>query len=203
MGAVLRLGQLQLCCPGCGQVERVQHVPAVYRDGIASYGGCAWSVGAVGGYSAYGYSAHSGTSVSSVAGALAPSPLERRTGGLVAAGAFFAALVGVGILIARVATRTGPPGGSQLPNVGAAAWMIPALAGLPLLLIAALLLERVRANGRIRGGRPAASHVWRHGWYCHRCGGVFFPGGTPLEVPKDELLPLPVFQSIVWTAGRF
>jgi hypothetical protein len=49
-------------------------------------------------------------------------------------------------------------------------------------------------------GHPVGDGQHRAG---HRCGGVFFPAGTPLEVPTGQLLPALAFRQLVWTAAGY
>jgi hypothetical protein len=57
---------------------------------------------------------------------------------------------------------------------------------------------------RIKRGMPGALAVWRAGWYCERCDGVFFsPGAAPAGVITGQLMSTGEFQHLVWAAGGY
>jgi hypothetical protein len=57
---------------------------------------------------------------------------------------------------------------------------------------------------RVRRGMPRALAVWRAGWYCERCDGVFFPAGAvPVGAAPDVLMSAGEFQHLVWDAGGY
>ena len=57
---------------------------------------------------------------------------------------------------------------------------------------------------RVRRGMPSALAVWRAGWYCARCDGVFFtPAALPAGAVAGELMSAGEFQHLVWAAGGF
>lgn len=57
---------------------------------------------------------------------------------------------------------------------------------------------------RVRRGAPSALAVWRAGWYCARCDGVFFtPAALPAGAVAGELMSAGEFQHLVWAAGGF
>lgn len=63
---------------------------------------------------------------------------------------------------------------------------------------------------RVRRGMDSALAVWREGWYCQRCDGVFFPPGThfpvtalPAGAVAGQLMSAGEFQHLVWTAGGY
>src|SRR5947209_2052751 len=130
-------------CPGCGQLDQVQRVPAAYRDG--------------------------GVSVT----ALDPDPPSRGGGGLLAA-VIVLVVAGSGLLLLPFSVfGDPPPGGAGALDVVAIS--LPALGG----YVAAGVLvwryvRRVREFRRQQRGVPAARQVWEQGWFCHRCGGVYF-----------------------------
>jgi hypothetical protein len=78
-------------------------------------------------------------------------------------------------------------------------WLIPTL----LTVFFALFIRRQRINARLRRGNPESVALWSAAWFCHRRGGVFFPAGTPLEVPTGQLLPALAFRQLVWTAAGY
>jgi hypothetical protein len=63
---------------------------------------------------------------------------------------------------------------------------------------------------RIRRGMDRALSIWREGWYCERCDGVFFAPGTrfpaaalPAGAVTGQLMSAGEFQHLVWTAGGY
>jgi hypothetical protein len=78
-------------------------------------------------------------------------------------------------------------------------WLLCFLAGLAIFVRALRTRNRIIANLDI----PTARAVWNSGWFCHRCGGVFFPVDTPHTVPTGRLLSPEEFRRVVHNAGRF
>ncbi len=57
---------------------------------------------------------------------------------------------------------------------------------------------------RIGWGMQRALAVWRAGWYCDRCEGVFFvPGEAPPGASADDLMTAREFRELVWSAGGY
>lgn len=62
---------------------------------------------------------------------------------------------------------------------------------------------------RIERGMPKALAVWRAGWYCARCDGVFFPASAvpadavPAGAVAGRLMTAMDFQHLVWTVGGY
>lgn len=57
---------------------------------------------------------------------------------------------------------------------------------------------------RVEHGMPKALAVWRAGWYCERCGGVFFaPGEAPAGAIVGQLMSPGQFRELVWAAGGY
>lgn len=57
---------------------------------------------------------------------------------------------------------------------------------------------------RVRQGVPRALDVWRAGWYCERCDGVFFRSGdAPEGAEPGRLMTAGEFQHLVWAAGGY
>ena len=63
---------------------------------------------------------------------------------------------------------------------------------------------------RVRRGMDSALAIWREGWYCDQCDGVFFPPGTrfpltalPASAVAGQLMSAGEFQHLVWTAGGY
>jgi hypothetical protein len=46
--------------------------------------------------------------------------------------------------------------------------------------------------------------VWRRGWYCARCGVVYFqPGEQPSGTAEGQTLHPEQFRRLVWSAGGY
>jgi hypothetical protein len=82
-------------------------------------------------------------------------------------------------------------------------WLIPGFTAALVTVFFALFIRRQRINARLRRGNAASVALWSAAWFCHRCGGVFFPAGTPLEVPTEQLLPAVAFRQLVWTTAGY
>jgi hypothetical protein len=139
----------------------------------------------------------SGVSVSAVARALDPFPPPRRSGGLLAAVIVLTLVGGCFLLLPFAAFGDPPPGGAGSEVVGVAVVSLPALA----VFVAAgvlvwLYVRRVRVDRRQRRGVPAARQVWEQGWFCHRCGGVYFADAGRLLTPAH-------FRQLVARAGGY
>ncbi|ANN17653.1 hypothetical protein SD37_19705 [Amycolatopsis orientalis] len=72
---------------------------------------------------------------------------------------------------------------------------IPGTAAGPAALLAVLFVLRLRRNARNRRAIPDASACWRRGWFCHRCGEVFFSPGV--------LVAMATLRGLVWRAGGY
>jgi hypothetical protein len=185
-------------CPSCGLLDRVQHVPAAYHGGHSFYRGQGPAVAIpVGDSVVFTNSQVSGVSVTAVARALDPFPLPRRGGGLLAA-AIVPALAGsCFLLLPFSAFDDPPPGGAAAKALGAAVLSLPSVgvygaAGVLVWLYA----RRLREHRRQRRGVPAARQVWERGWFCHRCGGVYFAEAGRLLSPAH-------FRQLVARAGGY
>ncbi|MCR6482234.1 hypothetical protein M8542_05375 [Amycolatopsis sp. OK19-0408] len=185
-------------CPQCGQLDQVQHVPAVYHGGHAFYRGQGPMVAVPAGDAVvYTRSQVSGVSVTAVARSLDPFPPPRRSGGLLAA-VIALALVGSCFLALPLSSFDDPPpGGAASQALGIALISLPSLC----VYVAAgvlvwLYVRRVRAHRRQRRGVPAAQQVWEQGWFCHRCGGVYFTDAGRLLTPAH-------FRQLVARAGGY
>jgi len=185
-------------CPSCGLLDRVQHVPAVYQGGHAFYRGQGPLVAVPAGDGVvYASSQVSGVSVTAVARSLDPFPPPRRGGGLVAAVVTLALVGGCFLMLPLSAVDDPPPGGAGGRVLGFALISLPSLC----VFVAAgvlvwLYVRRVRAHRRERRGVPAARQVWEQGWFCHRCGGVYFTDGGRLLTPAH-------FRQLVARAGGY
>jgi hypothetical protein len=185
-------------CPSCGLLDRVQHVPAVYQGGHSFYRGQGPLVAVPAGDGVvYASSQVSGVSVTAVARSLDPFPPLRRGGGLVAAVVALALVGGCFLMLPLSAVDDPPPGGAGGRVLGFALISLPSLC----VFVAAgvlvwLYVRRVRAHRRERRGVPAARQVWEQGWFCHRCGGVYFTDGGRLLTPAH-------FRQLVARAGGY
>jgi hypothetical protein len=185
-------------CPSCGLLDRVQHVPAVYQGGHSFYRGQGPLVAVPAGDGVvYANTQVSGVSVTAVARSLDPFPPPRRGGGLVAAVVALALVGGCFLMLPLSAVDDPPPGGAGGRVLGFALISLPSLC----VFVAAgvlvwLYVRRVRAHRRERRGVPAARQVWEQGWFCHRCGGVYFTDGGRLLTPAH-------FRQLVARAGGY
>ena len=156
-------------CPGCGQLDQVQQVPAAYRGGSPGVGDASFA-------------------------ALDPYPPPHRSGGLLAA-VIVLVVAGSGLLLLPFSVLGGPGAGTKAMDVLVVS--LPALCG----YVAAGVLawryaRRVREFRRQRRGVPAARQVWEQGWFCHRCGGVYF-------ADAGRLLTTAHFRQLVARAGGY
>jgi len=187
-------------CPGCGQLDQVQHVPAVYRGGHAFFRGQGPVVPVPAGDGViYANSQVSGVSVSAVARSLDPFPPPRRKGGLMAAVIALALVGSCFLALPLSAADDPPPGGAASRALGVAVLSLPSVC----VFVAAgvlvwLYVRRVRAYRRQQRGVPAARQVWEQGWFCHRCGGVYFADGR-----AERLLTPSHFRQLVARAGGY
>jgi hypothetical protein len=185
-------------CPSCGQLDQVQHVPAVYQGGHSFFRGQGPTVAVpTGDGLLYTSSQVSGVSVSAVARSLDPFPPPRRNGGLVAAVIVLALVGSCFLALPLSAVDDPPPGGPAAQALGIAVISLPAVC----VYVAAgvlvwLYVRRVRAFRRQRRGVPAARQVWEQGWFCHRCGGVYFTDAGQLLTPAH-------FRQLVARAGGY
>jgi hypothetical protein len=185
-------------CPSCGQLDQVQHVPAVYHGGHSFFRGQGSVVAVPAGDGLlYANSQVSGVSVTAVARSLDPFPPPRRGGGLVAAVIALALVGSCFLLLPLSAVDEPPPGGPASRVLGVALISLPSLC----VFVAAgvlvwLYVRRVRAHRRQRRGVPAATQLWEQGWFCHRCGGVYFSDAGRLLTPAH-------FRQLVARAGGY
>ncbi len=185
-------------CPGCGQLDQVQHVPAVYHGGHSFYRGQGPVLAVPAGDGlVFSSSQVSGVSVSAVARSLDPFPPPRRGGGLVAAVILLVLVGSCFLLLPLSAVDDPPPGGAASKVLGVVLISLPSLcvfAGAGVLVW--LYVRRVRVHRRQRRGVPAARQVWEQGWFCHRCGGVYFTDAGRLLTPAH-------FRQLVARAGGY
>ncbi|WIV54876.1 hypothetical protein [Amycolatopsis nalaikhensis] len=185
-------------CPSCGQLDQVQHVPAVYQGGHSFYRGQGPTVAVPAGDGVvYTSSQVSGVSVTAVARSLDPFPPPRRNGGLLAAVIALALVGSCFLLLPFSAADDPPPGGPGAKVLGFAVLALPAVG----VYVAAgvliwLYVRKLRAHRKQRRGVPAAQQVWEQGWFCHRCGGVYFADAGRLLTPAH-------FRQLVARAGGY
>lgn len=185
-------------CPSCGQLDQVQHVPAVYQGGHSFYRGQGPTVAVPAGDGVvYTSSQVSGVSVTAVARSLDPFPPPRRNGGLLAAVIALALVGSCFLLLPFSAADAPPPGGPGAKVLGFAVLALPAVG----VYVAAgvliwLYVRKLRAHRKQRRGVPAAQQVWEQGWFCHRCGGVYFADAGRLLTPAH-------FRQLVARAGGY
>ena len=141
----------------------------------------------------------SGVAVSAVARSLDPFPPPRRGGGLLAAVFALALVGGCFLALPLSAADDPPPGGGAAEALGIALFSLPSLC--VFVAVGTLLwlyVRRVRAHRRQRRGVPAATQLWEQGWFCHRCGGVYFA-----DVRSERLLTPAHFRQLVARAGGY
>ncbi|RSN24984.1 hypothetical protein DL990_34465 [Amycolatopsis sp. WAC 01416] len=188
---------MEIACPQCAQVDQVQSVPAVFQSGQTTYrvqGGMT-AIPAGDGV-VYTATTHTGVSVTATAASLNPYPVPRGGGCFLALAlvllipAFVFLALANDVLDENIAPTAD---GRAAQYIGASIFPFGAFALVA--LFAVLFVLRMRRNARIRRGIPAALDYWRQAWFCHRCGGVFFPGG--------ELMSAATFRGQVWRAGDY
>jgi hypothetical protein len=90
---------------------------------------------------------------------------------------------------------------------GAVSWTMLVLAGVCFAYAVACYgwaAARRASVARVRRGMPRALAVWRAGWYCERCDGVFFSAGSvPAGAAPGVLMSAGEFQHLVWDAGGY
>lgn len=185
-------------CPSCGLLDQVQHVPAVYRGGHSFFRGQGplVSVPAGDGFVLTNTQV-SGVSVTAVARSLDPFPPPRRGGGLLAAAIVLALAGSCFLLLPFSAIGDPPPGGPAAKVLGIAVISLPSVCVYAATgVLVWLYARRVRAHRRQRRGVPAAQQVWEQGWFCHRCGGVYFADAGRLLTPAH-------FRQLVARAGGY
>jgi hypothetical protein len=187
-------------CPSCGQLDQVQHVPAVYQGGHSFYRGQGPVVAVPAGDGAiYAASQVNGVSVTAVARALDPYPPPRRGGGLVAAAIALVVAGSCFLLLPFSAADDPPPGGAGSKALGFAVLSLPsACVYVAAGVLVWLYVRRVREHRRQRRGVPAARQLWEQGWFCHRCGGVYFA-----DARSERLLTPEHFRQLVARAGGY
>ncbi len=183
---------MEIACPQCAQVDQVQSVPAVFQGGQSTIRvqGPMTAVPAGDGV-VYTSTTHRGVSVTATAAALDPYPV-RRGGGCLLTLALLMLLPA--LWFTSLADDTTPTSGDHVGQV-IGTWIFPFGAYALVALFAVLFVLRVRRNARIRRGIPDAVSLWSRAWFCHRCGGVFFPQGRLMSAAE--------FRGQVWRAGNY
>ncbi|WP_410874807.1 hypothetical protein [Nocardia sp. A7] len=196
---------IDINCPGCGQLDCVQSVPALSANGTST------SVGA-GSYSGFGVSSTGfvpviGTMVvdrrhtTALAASFALSPPLRPTGRLTRTGwlLMIPAFLALPPSVASVVAENPSP---IWAKVVAALCFVGALATPGFLTLSAAKGRR-RINTLIKRGRPSARALWQAGFYCHRCGTAFWPySPTPAIPGRQPFLPHQ-YRWHVWNAGGY
>jgi hypothetical protein len=181
-------------------------VPAVFQSGHVTYHTDSPVVAVVNGMAVPGVAHEERVAVTHTASALDPTP-PLRGGGCFLALALF--LVLPTVLFSFIAVQVYSEGRAEATTAAhqvasfIGSWLIPGFTAALLTVFFALFIRRQRINARLRRGNPASVALWSAAWFCHRCGGVFFPAGTPLEVPTGQLLPALAFRQLVWTAAGY
>jgi hypothetical protein len=197
---------IDITCPGCGQLDCVQSVPALRAGGIST------SVG-TGSYSGFGVSSAGfipvvgamtvdRTHTTALAASFALAPPTRPTSRLTRVGwlLMIPAFLALAPAIASIVMEN--PGVPLWATVLVALCFVGALATPGLLTLSAANGRR-RINTRIARGRPSARAVWQAGFYCHRCGTAFWPySPTPAIPGRQSFLPHQ-FRWQVWNAGGY
>jgi hypothetical protein len=209
IGGIMTDANSALVCPQCSLGDQVQAVPVAYELGVTDYAGTSSGSGTAVGFGISGTGVpvsgigvsrtatqHSGTMVNRLAAQLMPAPERKRVFSGQAIRRFIALWFLLGILGAGLSFVS--PVFEVLEGV--IIWSIAAFG-----VYAAVV--RSRRNARVKRGRPAALALWRTGWLCHRCGGVFVPKtsvtpSTPTEM-AGSLVSVAEFRAQVWTAGGY
>lgn len=179
--------------------DQMQRVQAVYDHGIASYSGGGPTFGFTStGSLAYGQTFQSGSVISSTAHLLSPLPTPRRVGCLTTSGVLLVVLgifLGAAFFGAILPSENQPESFKVFFAFATGFWVI---IGLMLLVSASKIIG---GNARVSKQLPLVLSVWRCGWFCHRCGGAFYPYGTPYTVPCGVLLHPAAFCDAAWNAA--
>ena len=197
---------IDISCPGCGQLDCVQSVPALRAGGIST------SVG-TGSYSGFGVSsagfipvvgtmAVDRTHTTALAASFALAPPTRPTSRLTRMGwllmipGFLALPPSIGSVVME------DPDVPRWATVVVALFFVGALSTPGLLTLSAANGRR-RINNLIARGRPSARAVWQAGFYCHRCGTAFWPFSPAPAIPARQPLLPQQFRWHVWNAGGY
>ncbi|MFI7002502.1 hypothetical protein [Nocardia sp. NPDC050175] len=203
---------IDISCPGCHLPDQVQSMRAIQATGVRSVERTARhsAIGftAYGAVPVFGAATSYETHTSALAAFTAPEPTLRPTGCLVAiALALLLLVVPVlpGVFLITNAELEDPTNstGDKIGTVLFAVFIL-FCAAIPALIALFVVALRTRYNDRIHRGRPAARALWDGGFYCHRCGGVYWPYPPPgSDVPARQLIAPREFQHMVWRAGRY
>jgi hypothetical protein len=173
MGEQSAAGGQMILCPVHGTADLVRRVSAAYHEGTAR-----------------------------TALRLGPGPLLKPYRRFLEGAVLLTMFVAL-FTAPMVQSLTGDSGESPQRKVAAVA-TVGAFILLPVAFLYGVALIRFLRGSRVRRGMARAMPVWRAGWYCGRCDGVFFAGpDRPASAPRDQLLPVEVFQQLVWTSGGY
>jgi len=203
---------LDVSCPQCGRTDQVQNAEAIQAAGVhivngtALHGGVGFGPGGL--IPMVGTTTHTHVQTSMLSAATAPEPPHRSSGWLLCLGILLA-LPAIAVLTAVLTGARQTPDGKTASmlqvalNVLGDVVLAAVVFGGPALVLLVVGVSRLRRNGRIRRGAPAAYAVWRQGWYCHRCAGCYWPVSPTREIPARQLISPHEFQHTVWAAGRY
>ncbi|MFE3058793.1 hypothetical protein [Nocardia sp. NPDC059239] len=197
---------IDITCPTCGHDDQVQNVPAVHATGTSVVRGVdshsGFGISSVGVVPVVGYATVDRVHSTHLAQALTVAPMRRRSGKLVFLGLFFAIPACFYLLFTIVALKD-PDAEVSWPWIVAASFAFILALATPSILLFWTALRRTRRNNRISRGLPVARHVWRAGYYCHRCGSCYWPYQPAAGVPVRYALSPNQFRSVVWSAGGY
>jgi hypothetical protein len=205
MTAVDHTVHAAVACPGCTGIDQSQRVPEVYRSGISGYSGTGWAAGIAAGQPAAYRTVHSGSIISNTAAALEPRPTLTSHRGTAMIGTFLLLCAAAfAIVMIQAGAHTSWSGLANSAKALLAMLFYPACFGL---IGAALLIPSFRAHRwrqQVARGMPRTYDVWQRAWYCHRCGGVYFPPTeASLGLPTGRLLTTPEFRHLLRHVGGF
>ena len=176
-------------CPHCAQIDQVQRVPAIVGSGRSTYRESGLTVSGDPGGVSVGVQSNDGVAITDTARRLDFVPPSRPSVGNLAGCVSILMLMG-GIYGVAVCI-------DQNAAVGWL-WLLFFLGGVVLFVHT---IRRIRSRTGPVPDVSAARAVWNSGWFCHRCGGAFFPVDTPHTVPTGKLLSPEEFREVVHDAG--
>jgi hypothetical protein len=176
-------------CPHCAQIDQVQRVAAIVGSGRSTYREGGMTVRGPGGVSV-GIQSNDGVAITDTARSLDFVPPSRphinNLAGCVSTAMLALGMYGIVLSIA-----------DSNDHNAALVWLLVFLVG----LVPYVHAVRIRYRPGAKPDIPAAWTVWSSGWFCHRCGGAFFPVDSPHTVPTGQLLSPEEFQRVVHDAG--
>jgi hypothetical protein len=197
---------VDLTCPHCHQLDFVQSVPAVHADGMSTSSGTnvysGVGIASTGLVPVFGTATVDCTHTTALAHSLAREPARTPAGWLT----FFALVLlvpAMSYLAPAIYGIAHPvPGLSHVVAALATVVFFGALAA-PGAVLLTVAVCRIHRNGRIVRGRGSAHAVWQAGFYCHRCGVVFWPHSPASGVPARQAFAPQHFRWFVWNAGGY